>query len=322
MTDLADLVQAPDVQNAIRVANPQMRNWAIADGLKPPTPAFQVENGKTILTENKNSANLPSLQYWDYIKRALDQAGTPTSRQFAHVIRNDLDQLVPSYKAARESASHIKFFEGAPNAYDAGQAFLNKGVQFGPEARARLAAMDPREQNLFRDGYLQAVVARIEKTGRLDAITRIQRSRGAQQEMNAALGPQGFSEVEGMVRLHDLMERAFKETSGNSTTARQLIEYGLASGAGGLVGGLFTGGLPGAVAGAALLASRRAVNDRMARRIADLLVKDDPASFANAAQLLSRDQRMMDNLRALGARLAPQAMPSHNKERSAPMVGQ
>src|SRR6266436_6769746 len=207
------------------------------------------------MTENKNSANLPSLQYWDYIKRALDQMGTPTSRQFAHVIRNDLDQIVPSYRTARESASHIKFFEGAPNAYEAGQAFINKGVQFGPEARQRLAAMDPREQNLFRDCYLQAMVDRIEKTGRLDAITRIQRSRGAQEEMNAALGPNGFHEVESMVRLHDLMERANAAVQGNSTIARQIIEYGLAGGAGGY--GAFTGD-PHAIAAATVLAGRRA----------------------------------------------------------------
>jgi hypothetical protein len=225
---------------------------------------------------------------------------------FARALRDHLDTLVPSYKAAREAASHIKFFEGASNAYEAGQTFVNKGVQFGPEARARLAAMDPREQNLFRDGYLHAVVDRIEKTGRLDAITRIQRSRGAREEMTAALGPQGFNEVEGMVRLHDLMERANKAVQGNSTTARQIIEYGLASGSGGY--GLFTGD-PTAIAAATALAGRRAVNDRMARRIADLLVQDNPAAFANAAQLLSRDQRMLDRLRSLGATIASKAIP-------------
>jgi hypothetical protein len=47
----------------------------------------------------------------------------------------------------------------------------------------------------------------------------------------------------------------------------------------------------------------------MARRIADLLVRYDPAAFANAAQLLSRDQRMLDRLRALGTRVATRLAP-------------
>jgi hypothetical protein len=304
--DLADIAQAEEVQKAIRIANPQLRNWAAADGLPMPKPAFRIVDGKTVLSENPNSVNIPSLQYWDYIKRALDKMGTPTSRMFAHTIRNNLDEIVPSYKTAREAASHIKFFEGAPNAYEAGRAFVAKGQQIGPEARAKIAAMDPREQNLFRDGYLQEVVERIDKNGRLDAITRIQRSRAAREEMEAALGKQGFAKVEVMVRLHDMMERAGAAVRGNSTTARQIIEYGLASGAGGY--GAFTGD-PNAIAAATLVAGRRAVNERLSRRIAELLVRNDPDSFKKAAEYVMRDQRTLDRLRSLGDRIVSKGAP-------------
>jgi hypothetical protein len=316
--DLSDIAQAEEVQKAIRIANPQLRNWAAADGLPMPKPAFKIVDGKTVLSENKNSVNIPSLQYWDYIKRALDKMGTPTSRMFAHTIRNNLDEIVPSYKTAREAASHIKFFEGAPNAYEAGRAFVAKGQQIGPEARAKIAAMDPREQNLFRDGYLQEVVERIDKNGRLDTITRIQRSRAAREEMEAALGKQGFAKVEVMVRLHDMMERANAAVRGNSTTARQIIEYGLASGAGGY--GAFTGD-PNAIAAAALVAGRRAVNERLSRRIAELLVRNDPDSFQKATQYVMRDQRTLDRLRALGDQLGSKGAPPQTTNVAGPQAG-
>ena len=309
---LEELAQAPQVQNAIRVANSKFRNWSALDHFpvqqRDTLNIFKLEPGLTSLIPSKSgkSTRLPSLQLWDYVKRALDQSGDPTSSMFAKAIRSHLDTLVPSYKAARESASHIKFFEGAPNAYEAGKEFLNKGVPFGAEARQRLKSMDPREQDLFRDGYIQQVVDRIEATGRLDSINRISRSRGAREEMEAALGPQRYREVESMVRLHDLMERANTAMRGNSTTARQIIEYGLVSGSGSY--GAFTGD-PTAITAATLVAGRRAINERMARKVSELLIQNDPASFQKAAQLVARDQSTFDKLRALGMRLATRLAP-------------
>jgi hypothetical protein len=297
---LADLAQAPEIQSAIRVATANFRNWAVLDGTRPPLPAFKIADGRTALMESKSGASnrLPSLQYWDYIKRALDQSGDPTAASFARALRNHLDTLVPAYKAARESAQPTKFFQGASNAYEAGQSFLNRGQQFGPQAQREIGRMTPEERKLFSDGYFQKMYDIIDKhPNRLDVLTRINASEGAKKEAMAALGPQRFKELEAKVRLEDLIDRPREAIKGNSTTARQIIEYTLAGGGGAY--GLYTGD-PHAIGASALLAGHRAINTRMARKIAELLVSEDPKAISRAVMLAARDNRIMENLRKLG----------------------
>jgi hypothetical protein len=106
MRSLEQIAQAPEVQTAIRIATPQLRNWAVRDGLRPPQGAFAIDSSgaapRTVLQQTASGNTvMPSLQYWDYVKRALDSMETPTARQFSGVLRNELDTLVPAYRAAR-----------------------------------------------------------------------------------------------------------------------------------------------------------------------------------------------------------------------------
>lgn len=309
LENLASLVDAPDVQTAIRTATPMLRNWAVRDGLAPPVGAFRVVNDggmpRTILTQTPSgNTNLPSLQLWDYIKRSLDGMGTPTSSQFAREIRNNLDILVPSYRTAREAAQPTKFFEGASNAYEAGQNYIGKGVRFGDEAARQIARMTPEEQNLFRDGYAQGIINQIEKRpDRLTILNQINQTISARREVERALGPTMFNAIEARMRVEDLMDRARQVVVGGPHTARWLHELSL--GIGGMGGAgmidLLSGHGPSAMITAALMLGarygRQAINRRVAENVANLLVDPNPNRLRLGTATVARNPALMDALR-------------------------
>jgi hypothetical protein len=81
------------------------------------------------------------------------------------------------------------------------------------------------------------------------------------------------------MRVEGIMNNLKNAVQGNSTTARQLIEMGLAGGAVGLgTGDISKGGM----AAGTLFALRKgntAIDMRVARKVADLLVSNDPAAM-------------------------------------------
>jgi hypothetical protein len=180
----------------------------------PPIAAFDIDttNFSTSRTVLKQTASgntyLPSLQYCDYIKRALDRMGTPTAQLFARNLRDSLDTLVPSYAQARAAAQPTRWFNGASNAYDAGQNFINRGVQFGPEAQQMIQRMTLRSRDYSGMDILTPlliasttpVIAGPSRTGSTTIRTR--------NEIATALGPQRAAEIEGQLHLENLMDTA------------------------------------------------------------------------------------------------------------------
>lgn len=297
--DLEQLSQAPEVQAAIRIATPQLRSWAVRDGFRPPVGAFEIENGRTALrtTENGNTI-LPSLQYWDYVKRALDQMNTPTSRQFSSALRGALDDLVPSYQTARQGAA--SFFR-ADNALEAGQNYVASNFA-AAETRRALSKMSPTERELFQDGFVSRFIETLEKTGdRRNVLNQISASPAAREKLTIAIGPQRAAELEAGLRIEGIMDLARSAVQGNSTTARQLAELGFAGGAGSLgIHGAYSSDphemTYAAVAGA-LLAGKRGIDTRVARQVAELLVSNDPKQLTRGIQMIARNGRFMDSLR-------------------------
>lgn len=303
--ELKQLAQAPEIQAAIRIALPQLRNWAVKDGMAPPKGAFDIVDGKTILkkTESGNTI-LPSLQYWDYVKRALDGMKTPTSAAFAKALREKLDELVPSYKQARAGAAH---FFGAENALEAGQNYVMQNFA-NAETRRALAGMSQQERQLFQDGFVSRLIEIVERTGdRRNVLNQIASSPAAREKMNIALGPQRAAELEAGLRVEGIMDLARGAVQGNSNTVRQLAEIGFAGGAGG-VGGIGAYNMDptqmtyAAIAGA-LLAGKRGIDTRVAQRVAQMLVSDDPRQLMRGIQLVARNGRMMDSLRFTDAKI-------------------
>jgi hypothetical protein len=309
--ELQELVQAPEVQNAIRVALPQLRNWAVADGLKAPIGAFQIENGRTVLRQTQaGNEILPSLQLWDYVKRALDKNGSPTAKQFAEALRTQLDELVPSYGTARAGAA--KFF-GAQDMMEAGQNFVMSSVPI-KEAQIALAKATPQEREIFRYGFASDLLDKIAKVSdRRNLINSIYQSPDAKQRINIALGPQGAQKIEAAARLENILNALKDATQGNSKTSQFLMDLGIAGGvgAGGLFGG-FDGGTTTATAIAAILArrSRGMVDQRVAQKVGELLASNDPQKLRQAYEMVSRNSTLMEAVRRAENDVSRLAIPS------------
>lgn len=298
--------QAPVVQDAIRKAMVSARNDAAKLGFTPPKNPFRFdETGRLKLKANADGSTMePNLQFWDIVKRNLDKTNTPEARDWARVLRDRLDDVVPSYGTARAGAA--RFF-GAGDALEAGQNFVGASQKFGiPAVRKQLAKMSADERQLFQDGYVSRLVETIEQTGdRRTVLNKISNSPAAREEMNVALGRERAAEVEARLRVEGIMDLARPALQGNSTTARQLVELGLAGGVGGYEG---YQGDPQALLKAALVygAARghRVVDERVAKEVAKLLTSPDVGKLQKGIALISRNKQMMGAIRNADAALA------------------
>ena len=303
---LEQISQAPAVQDAIRKTMVSAKNDAAKLGFTPPKNPFQFDDtGRLKLKTNEDGSVMqPNLQFWDIVKRNLDKTGTPEAKDWARILRDHLDTKVESYGTARAGAA--RFF-GAGDALEAGQNFVGASNKFGiPEARKQLAKMSPDEKQLFQDGYVSRLVETIEKTGdRRTVLNKISSSPAAREEMNVALGRERAGEVEARLRIEGIMDLARPAVQGNSTTARQLTELGLAGGVGGYES---YQGDPQALVKAALVygAARghRVIDDRVAKEVAKLLVSTDVRQLQKGVRLLSRNQNLMGAIRNADAGLA------------------
>jgi len=298
--------QAPAVQDAIRKAMVSAKNDAAKLGFTPPKNPFQFDDtGRLKLKINEDGSKMePNLQFWDIVKRNLDKTGTPEARDWARILRDRLDDIVPSYGTARAGAA--KFF-GAGDALEAGENFVGASQKFGiPDARKALSKMSAEEKQLFQDGYVSRLVQTIEQTpDRRSVLNKIASSPAAREEMHVALGPQRAAEVEARLRIEGIMDLARPAVQGNSTTARQLVELGLAGGVGGYEG---YQGDPQALMKAALVygaaRGKRVIDDNVAKHVAKLLTSSDVRQLQKGVALISKNQNMMGAIRNADAGLA------------------
>ena len=303
---LEQISQAPVVQDAIRKTMVSAKNDAAKAGFTPPKNPFQFdETGRLKLKTNPDGSRMePNLQFWDIVKRNLDKTGTPEAKDWARILREHVDTVVPSYAQARAGAA--RFF-GAGDALEAGQNFVGANDKFGlREARKQLAKMSPEEKQLFADGYADRLIQTIEKNpDRRTIVTRIAKSGPAKEELEIALGRERAAEVMSHMHVENIMDLARPAVQGNSTTARQLVELGLAGGVGGYES--FQGD-PQALMHAALVygAARghRAIDERVAQHVAKLLVSNDIRQLQKGIRLISRNQNMMGAIRNADAGLA------------------
>ena len=302
---LEQISQAPVVQDAIRKTMVSAKNDAAKLGMTPPKNPFQFDaDGRLKLKSEDGRTLTPNLQFWDYVKRNLDKAGSPEAKDWARILREHLDEQVPSYSTARAGAA--KFF-GASDAIEAGQNFVGASQRFGiPEARKALAKMSPEERKLFQDGYASRLIETIEKTGdRRTILNKIAQSPAAREELNVALGPQRAKEIETRLRVEGIMDLARPAVQGNSTTVRQLVELGLAGGVGGYQS---YEGDPQAVMKAALVygAARghRVIDERVAKEVAKLLTSSDVRQLQKGVRLVAQNKNMLASVRDADAKLA------------------
>ncbi|MFA5952923.1 MAG: hypothetical protein WC807_21920, partial [Hyphomicrobium sp.] len=310
--ELDRLMGSPAVVDAMRKASTSGKDRAITQGMGAMRQGVTVENGVVTFTRGPNGVpTYPNLAFWDATKREIDDAANAaaragrngeagTLRDLARTLRGELDNHVPSYQQARAGAAH--FFD-EENALEAGQNFVGKNMTSN-DARRALAHMTPQERQLFQDGFVSRFIETLNAVGdRRSILNKIAESPTAREKLNIALGRPRAEELEAGLRVEGIMDLARNAVQGNSTTARQLAELGLAGGAYGFSGGginPFTD--PSAVLNAALVygaaRGRNVVNERLSRRVAEMLVSNDPQILLRGIRTIARNQTMFNSLRS------------------------
>lgn len=256
----------------------------------------------------------PDLQYWDLVRRELSDAaqragrGTSEARRlnsFARTLNEELDRAVPSYAQARQGAAS---FFGAENALEAGENFVTQNFAIG-ETRRAIAQMSQNERQLFQDGFVSRFVETLERTGdRRSVLNQIASSPADREKLNLVLGRQRAAELEAGLRVEGIVDLARGAIQGNSTTARQLAELGLAGGTGATgIAGVYNqdpGTIGIAAVTAALIAGRRGIDARVARNVAEMLVSDRPEVLMRGIRIVARNDRMLEGLRNIDRQIA------------------
>lgn len=313
--ELERLLGSPVIIHAVKSAIKTGKDRAIAEGFgnfnpgvsiaddgrvifkQPPGPISVSGAGARVSVPSSDGSTFANLQFWDYVKRELDDmAGEAISKNkktaaatltsLAQQLRDELDNIVPSYKTARQGAAA---FFGQDNALEAGRAFVGQNMR-ASEAEAALKKMKPAERDAFRIGYAAEVKELAKSRDRSNTIDRLFGSEKMREKHRVALGDQNFKEFEQFVRVENAMD-LLRGAMGNSTTARQaeMIKRAGAGGGAGLGAGYLTGSLTiGTLTAAATVAARmtgKALDERVTRHVAQLLLADNPAAIKKAVTL-------------------------------------
>lgn len=336
--ELQRLVGSPDVVAAMKNAAEKGKSRAIVDGFGGFNSSVQISpSGVVQFTSGKNGVpTYPNLQFWDYTKRALDDQAKSLARagndsqagvvkQLAFKLRSELDSHVPNYAQARAGAAH---FFGAENALEAGQNFVAQNFQ-NAAARQQLAKMSPLERQLFQDGFVSRYIDTLNKVGdRRSVLNQVASSPAAREKLDIALGPQRAKELEAGLRTEGIMDLARKAVQGNSTTARQLTELGLAGGTYSLGTGFdVLNPNPSALMSAALVygaaRGRGVINENVSRKVAEMLVSNDPRKLLQGVKIVARNENILSSLRKFDATLSKggaQQVPASVPALQAPMA--
>lgn len=297
---LQRLMAAPAVQDAMDLAETTIQNRAAAGRL---------------VTSSRAPNGTHTLEFWDEVKRNLqDQFARLHDRspsQAGHIaaiterLVAELDHQVPSYMHARGVAHGI--FR-ANNALDAGENFA-RGLVSVRDARRGLAQFTPQEQDLFRQGYISKYLEKVTQTGdRRNLAALLEQSPEARQKMEIVLGQNGQRQLEAMLAVERLNHAAVTAVNGNSTTAKQIVELGLAGGTGALVSGFDPTNPAGWIAGILTKYGAHrvgnAVDGRVAEHVARMLVSRDPAVMRRGAELAAASPAIMQALRRADAALS------------------
>lgn len=333
--DLERLTSAPAVVDAMQGAVQRGANRAVASGLGGFNPGVTFDNGIMNFRKGPTGAPVyPDLQFWDLTQRNLRDASQAAYRQGRNEegsslaalhgqLLSQLDAAVPEFATARAGAS--RFF-GAENALEAGQIFASPAARLSnPQARLAVAQFSPEERQLFQDGFVSRYIQQLNETGdRRNVVLQIGQSPAARERLDIALGPQRSAELQAMLHVENVMDMARGAVQGNSTTARQLAELGLAGGAGTLLGGgnpLDPASIINATLAYGALKGRTAIDTRVARQVAQMLTSRDPQVLANGMRILGRSQNLLGALRNGDTALARAGAAQANIGQSASQGG-
>lgn len=301
---LGGLAQAPAVQDAIRSVIKTGANKTVAEGMPPIRNPFTTDaaGNLTLARQADGSVATPNLQFWDFVSRELrgkaGEAARAGNKDLAsdytnlrRQLLNELDTAAPLFREARSGA--FRAFQ-AEDALEAGQKFVTSRMANG-DARKALDKMKPAERELFAEGFRSDLIAKIRETGDgRDIVKAIFGSPAARERVEIALGKSQATQLEAALSVETAMQR-LQNALGNSTTARQLVELGLAGTAGGIYGGregglsgVGMGALAGIAARQALMKGNAKINEGLSKKIGEMLASGDVAQLQTLTKMATR----------------------------------
>jgi hypothetical protein len=322
--EFAQFMQAPAVKQSVKDVVPRNANKVTTEGFRSVLNPFEMDDsffnaqGTVRLKEN---AGAPGLDFWDQVQRNLRDQYEEASRAGRRELAGDigklrsqlnqkLDAAVPEFAQARAGAA--AFFD-AEDALDAGEKFATSTRRIDPREFARqFNAFSDAEKTLFRDGFVTKLTTTINGLAdSRDVRGAIFSNPNTRAQLRMALGKEGAAEFEQFLQLENVMKMTKDIVAGNSRTAEFLIDAGVF--AGGAGASHYMGGDPtisllvGAMMGGGRLAGRKsaaAINERVARRTAELLLSDDPQKIRELARAAAKNptfRRALDEVeRVLG----------------------
>lgn len=320
---LEELMQSPTFWSAIEAAESRGADRAAISGFKAVrNPFVRTPDGSfTRRTNPDGSRALPSLQFWDQVKRNLDGmidqvrptplgGGDRTKyADFTAMKRKlvaALDAQIPAYAEARSKAAA---FFGAEDAIDLGRkAFVStKNI---PEMKRAHAALTAAEKDAASVGYASELIDNIRASGdnRNIAIAQFFNSPAARERNGLFLGTARARQLEAYVRVESIVDQLRGAVKGNSSTAEQLIAAGAVGTGVGLATGDWQSGVTvGVLANlgmSGLKAAGKRVDEQVMRRVAETLLSGDPKLLERAIHNASLSQAHMDALDAIMRGLA------------------
>lgn len=327
--ELERLSASPTIQGAMKGAERKWADWQTIDGFGALNPPARVESGGILKFGGSGLNTFPNIQYWDYVARDLagkaQAARTSGNMQDAaryggleRMIKSELDKQVPEFNAARVGAAG---FFGSENALEAGQKFLSSTIDLN-DARRAVAKMTPHDQELFKFGFVGTLINKISAIpDRADITKKIANSTDAQERIAVALGPDA-PKLSAFLEVESVMGKLREAVTGNSTTARQLMELGLA---GGTLGYGEVTNDPQAMVKAGLvyglLRGQRAIDQRVVNKVADMLVSNDPTQLLKGVEMVSKSEVLRDRFRSIITRGATQQSAEQATVLPAPQLG-
>lgn len=293
--ELQQLMQSPTVQKAAQGATSRSADRVAVEGGKAVSNPFVFDDGVAKLVQNADgSLAVPNLRFWDQVKRNLDdeigtamKAGNRSRAADIQSIRSrlvqKLDGLVPEYQTARRGAAAAF---GAEDAVEAGRNFARQ-TRNVPEMERAIAKLNPAEKKAFEVGYASEIVDRVRSTNDRVSAIRMFKSPEMRAKFEMALGPQKTRELEAFIRVEDATDK-IRGALGGSTTARQLVELGLATTGGGAAS-IATGdpryvgfAMAASLTRSAMKIANAKVDERVMRKVAEMLISEDPAVIEKA----------------------------------------
>jgi hypothetical protein len=176
--ELQRMASSPMFADAMRGAATRGQDRAVLDGFGAFNPRVSItQDGRIVFNQKQpgGSPLYPDLQYWDYVKRELDDIAGAAARagkreeasiatNLASRLRTELDAAVPSYRSAREAYSGPS---AILDALEEGQNVFRNSTTPG-QLRRQMGAMGEAERDAFIQGA-RAQIAQIMGTARNDA---------------------------------------------------------------------------------------------------------------------------------------------------------